>query len=66
MSKKKKSLVGWIWKCEFNRVLKKDSGYILIDEGFSPQTTSHRLEQDNCGCGGNHPKQKICITLKEL
>ena len=66
MRKKKKSLIGWVWKCEFNKVFKKQDGDILIDDGFSPQTTSARLEQGNCGCGGNHPKQKIKITIEEL
>ena len=63
---KKKSFIGWIWKCEFNKVIRKVDGSILINDSFSPQTTASRLDLGGCDCGGDHPKQKILITIQEV
>jgi len=65
---KKKSLVGWIWKCEFNDVLKKSKGGdIFINEEVAPVAKERFLDLGKCGCiRGNHPKIKVSISIEQL
>ena len=66
---KKKSLVGYIYKCEFKDVLYwQDKEWIGICEDFMPfrhKRVEHQVEKV-CSCGGKHPIQKVRITIEEI
>jgi len=64
--KRKKSLVGWIWQCEFSSILVEKDGDILLCDDYLPQTTLSRLDGGNCNCGRNHKRQKVRITIEEI
>lgn len=65
---RKKSLVGWIWKCEFKDVLKKsEGGDIFINEDVAPVAKERFLDLGKCACvRGNHPKIQVRITIEEI
>jgi hypothetical protein len=67
--KRKKSLVGYIYSCEFSKVLYwQDGEWIGIDEDVMPFKHKRAENKDDkiCGCGKKHPITKVRITIEEL
>lgn len=63
--KRKKSLAGYIWECEFMDVLIKDeNNSIKIDELYMPTTQKTLLETGHCNCGKNCKMVKVRITIE--
>ena len=67
--KRKKSLVGYIYKCEFHKVLYwQDDEWINIAEDFMPfkHKRCENKEDKHCGCSKEHPVQKVRLTIEEI
>jgi len=67
--KKRKSLVGYIYSCEFKDVLCwQDGEWIAINEDLMPFRHKRAESNDNkiCGCGKGHTVQKIKVTIEEI
>ena len=66
---KKKSLVGYIYKCEFREILYWEDGeWMKISEDFAP-FKHKRIENESdrlCGEHQEHGMQKVRITIEEL
>ena len=69
MKKRKKSLVAYIYKCEFYNVLYwQDDEWVAISEDYMPfkHKRTEVEEQKVCSCPGKHPMQKVRITIEEI
>ena len=68
-TQKRKALVGYIYKCEFNDVLCwQDGEWMMINEDVMPFKHRRSKNKDDkvCGCPKKHPMQKIRLTLEEI
>lgn len=63
---RRKSLVGWVFPCEFYRSITKKFGLIGINEDLPPMASRKELIGEKCICGKQCKPIKIRVTIEEL
>lgn len=63
---KSKSLVGWVYPCEFYKAIDKKFGIIGVNENLPPVDSRKDLLGENCLCQKHCKPIKIRLTIEKV